>query len=193
MKNLFTGAMAPPNLLDLARKLNNLVEASVKLPKKGAKKISISSETAADIKTLAVRLLELAEFNNNIPALRQDPFSAEDDEQQVQRLLAGANAFGCKVPDILENCLDQMTKTLERIEQATMTPAPSVNINTPGASTITPLYALAALKHAPEPTTTSRQVAFKPTSVRKTPTAPPPAIKPKNTLTLAQTVKEGKV
>lgn len=123
LKNMFTGAMAPPNLLDIARKLSNLVETKVKLPKKGAEKISIGSETAADIKTLTARLLELAEFNDNIPALRRDPFAAEDDEHQVQRILAGANAFGCKVPGILENRLDQMTKALERIERATLTPS----------------------------------------------------------------------
>lgn len=164
LKNLFTGAMAPPNFLDIARKLNNLVENNVKLPKKGAEKISIGSETAADIKTLTVRLLELAEFNSDIPTIRRNPFSGEDEDHQVGRALAGANTFGCKVPDVIEARLDHLTKTLERIECATTAPRLNFDFRATGPKSSAPSYALAALKHAPQVQTT-RQTGFKPVQV----------------------------
>lgn len=78
LKNLFTEAILPPTLLDVARKLNDLVENNVKLPKKGAEKISVGSETAADIKTLVVKLFELAELNQDIPAIRRNIFAADN-------------------------------------------------------------------------------------------------------------------
>lgn len=59
-KNLFTGSPNTPTLLDVTQKLYKLIETAIKLPKKGAEKILIGSESAADIKTLAARLLELA-------------------------------------------------------------------------------------------------------------------------------------
>lgn len=130
LKNLFTGAMAPPNLLDVARKLNNLVESGIKLPKKGAEKTSLGSETAADIKTLTVRLLELAEFHNYIPAIRRNPFSADEEEHQVERALAGANTFGCKVPDVIEAKLEQLTKAMERLERVATAASSSFNFRT---------------------------------------------------------------
>lgn len=192
LKNLFTEAILPPTLLEVARKLNDLVENSVKLPKKGAEKISVGSETAADIKTLVVKLLELAEFNQDIPAIRRNIFAADNEEQDVERVLTGANKFGCKVPDVLELRLDQITKSLERIERVTSLPSTNFSFNTANSKTTTPSYALAASKHAPKPTTTPRPTTFRPVSVRKAPQAPPPAIRSMNTLTLAQTVKEGK-
>lgn len=191
LKNLFTGALAPPSPLDLARKLNDLVEANVKLPKKGAEKTSIGSETAADIKTLVAKILEVAEFNDNIPAIRRNPFAAPDDgeEHRVERALAGPNAFGCQVPDIIESRLDQLAKSLERIERSTS----QFNFQVSKPTAPVASYALAASKHAPKTVNTPRQVVFKPTPVKKAPAPPPSAIKAVNTLTLAQSDKDGKV
>lgn len=193
LKNLFTGAMAPPNMLDVATKLNDLVESSIKLTKKGAEKISVGSETAANIKTLVVRLLELAEFHHDIPAIRRNPFSTEDDEHQVERALAGANTFGCKVPEVIEAKLDQLTKSIESLERAVTAPSSNFNFRPAKSTATTPSYALAASKHAPPTSTAPRQAVFKPTSVRMKPPTPPPAFKTLKTLTLAQTCKDGKV
>lgn len=191
LKNIFIGAMAPPRILDVARKLNDLVENNVKLPKKGAEKISIGSETAADIKTLVAKFCKLAEFNDNIPALRRDPFAADDDDHRVERALAGPNMFGCKVPDAIEAKLDQLTKSLERIKRSTSNF--NFKVTKQKTNTTTPSYSLAASKHAPNTVAPPRHITFKPTPVRKPPTPPPTAIKTTNTLTLAQTVKDGKV
>lgn len=122
LKNLFTGAIIPPNLLDVVRKLNDIVENNVKLPKKGAKNMTLGSETAADIKTLTSRLLKLAELNSNIPAIRSNPFSDDDEDPQTQRVLTRARTFGCKVPDLLKAKLDQVAKALERIKRVATTP-----------------------------------------------------------------------
>lgn len=77
LKNLFIGAPQTPTLLDVARKLSDLIETNVKLPKKGAEKTSIGSETAADIKTLVGKLLEMAELNSNIPEIRRNIFAGD--------------------------------------------------------------------------------------------------------------------
>lgn len=191
LKNLFTGAIVPPNLLDVARKLNDLVENNEKLPKKGAEKTTIGSETAADIKTLTARLLELAELNSTIPAIRRNPFSGEDEDPQAQRLLTSARTFGCKVPDLIEAKLEQVTKALERIERAATAPTSTFNFRTAGTKAPPNSYALAASKHATNPDPAPRPTIFKPVQVRKTPPAPPSAVKSMNTLTLAQTTKDG--
>lgn len=102
LKNLFTGALTPPNLLDIAQKLNDLVKANINLPNKGAEEIKNGSETAADIKTLTVQILKIDELNANILAIRCNLFSAEDDDHQVERALAGAKKFGCRVPDAIK-------------------------------------------------------------------------------------------
>lgn len=150
-------------MLDVTRKLNDLVESSIKLPKKGAEKISVGLETAANIKTLVVRLLELAKLHDNIPAIRRNPFFPDDEDHQVERALAGANIFGCKVPDIIKAKLDQLTKLIESIKCAATAPSSSFNFRTNKSNTsTTPSYALAASKHAPKPTTATRQLAFKP-------------------------------
>lgn len=192
LKNVFTGAMAPPNLLDVARKLNNLVESNIKLPKKGAEKTSIGSETAADIKTLTIRLLELDEFHNDIPTIRRNLFSNEDEEHQVERALAGANTFGCKVPDIIEANLEKLTKSIERIERATTAPSSNFSFRTSKSNNpTTPSYALAASKHNPQTITHSRATTFKPVLTRKAPPAPPSSLKLLNTVTLTQSIKGG--
>lgn len=192
LKNLFTGAAGPPSLLEVARKLNNLVEYSVKLPKKGAEKISIGSETATDVKTLLVRLLGLTEFNNNIPTIRRNFFAPEEDDHQFERALAGANAFGCQVPDIIKARLDQLSKNLKRIKQAATAPSSKFNFQVAKTNSSTPSYALAASKHAPRDVSAPRQAIFKLVSVRKAPSPPPPTIKPTDTLTLAQSANDGK-
>lgn len=187
--------METPNLLDVTRKLYELIESTVKLPKKGAEKVNIGSESAADIKTLTARLLELAEKQANIPAIRRNPFLNEDKEHQVERALAGANAFGCKVPDVLEAQLTKIAKDIAEIKQASMVPSREFNFTAqraPDSTAATPSYALAASKHAPkQTTTTSAPRAFKPTLHRPPPPPPPTSIKSNNTITLAQSDKDG--
>lgn len=184
--------MAPPNLLDIARKLNDLVESSINIPKKGAEKISLGSETAANSKTLTVRLLEVAEIQNNIPAIQRNPFAAEDEDHWVERALVGANTYGFKVPEFIEAKLDKLAKSMERIERVATMPSLNFNFRTTASTTSTPSNALAASKHAPKTTTTERQPAFNPVTIRKSLPAPPPAIKSINTLTFNQTDKDGK-
>lgn len=69
-KNLFSDSADPPNLLDVTRRLYDLIDISINLPNKGAKRVTIGSESAADVKTLMARLLKLVELQDNIPSFR---------------------------------------------------------------------------------------------------------------------------
>lgn len=152
-KNLFSTAANTPTLLDVTRKLYELIESSIKLPGKGAEKISIGSETAADVKTLAARLLELAEVENDIPAIRRNPFSTNDEDLQVERVLAGANQFGCQLPNVIEVQLKQISKDIAELKHAASLPSREFQFSTTNTPAKTPSYALAASKHAPRPST----------------------------------------
>lgn len=134
----------------------------------------------------------LAELNSNVPAMRRDPFADNDEDPQAQQVLASARSFGCKVRDLLKARLDQLAKSLERIERVATAPTSSFNFRTSGPKTSAPSYALAASKHAPQQNTAPRPLGFKPVQVRKTPPAPPAAIKSLNTFTLVQSTKDGK-
>lgn len=101
-KNLFADAENTPNLLDVTRKLYDLIDNTIKLPKKDAERVTLGSESAADVKTVMARLLKLVEPQDNIPSFRRNPFLSEDDDHQLERALAGPNSFGCKVPDTIE-------------------------------------------------------------------------------------------
>lgn len=115
-KNLFADADKTPKLLDVTHKLYDLIDSSIKLPKKGVDRVTIGSESAAGVKTLMAQLLELAELQDNIPSFRRNPFLNEDEEHQIKCALAGPNTFGCKVPDVLERKLDQIAKDLADIK-----------------------------------------------------------------------------
>lgn len=163
-------------MLEVTQKLYKLIETSIKLPKKGAAKISIGSESAANIKTLAARLLELAGLQDNIPAIIRNPFSNDEDEHRVERALAGANTFGCKIPDVLDAKLDKIARDLEEINNAASLPSRGFSFKTPSSLTRQPTYALAASKHAPrtpvgQPAATPQ---FRPVLHKKQP--PPPSI-----------------
>lgn len=149
-KNLFTETSNTPTLLDVTQKLYELIETAIKLPKKGAEKISIGSESAADIKTLAARLLELAELQDDIPAMQRNPFMSDEDDHRIERALAGANTFGCKVPELIDAKLEKIAQDLAIIKQAASLPSGGFSFKTPNSLPKTPSYALAASKHAPQ-------------------------------------------
>lgn len=93
--NIFKDAPPNPTLLDITRKLYDVIESSILLPKKGGERISsLGSETAADIKTLAATVLDLVEQSPNMPYVGRHLFSGDDDDHQVERTLAGSNSFG---------------------------------------------------------------------------------------------------
>lgn len=79
---------------------------------KGAERIAIGSESAADIKTLAARLLKLTELQDNTPALWRNSFMSKEEDHRVERALVGANTFGCKVPDVIKAKLNRLAKDL---------------------------------------------------------------------------------
>lgn len=193
-KNLFADSIGTPSLLAVTRKLYGLIEDSLKLPKKGAEKVTVGSESAADIKTLAARLLEIAELQAEIPAVRRNPFLSEEEDHQVERALAGANAFGCKVPDVIEAQLANIAKELAEIKHAATLPSKDFSFTSRTRQPPTPSYALAASKHAP-PTTASALVPrlFRPVMHKTPPPPPPTSLKPNNTVTLVQRDKEGTV
>lgn len=194
-RRLFTDDANVPGILEVTKKLYELVEGSIKLPKKGAEKTTIGSESAADIKTLAAHLLDLAETLTNIPAINRNPFADEDDDHHVARALAGANVFGCKLPDLIEKKLDKFTKDLAEIKHAVTMPTADFRFNPTSTSLRTPTYALAASKHAPRQqapqATTQAPVTFRPVHHKKPPPPPPTAVRTTNTVTLTQTVKNG--
>lgn len=194
-KNIFDGSAEAPDLLTVIQKLYNLIEDSIKLPRKGADKInSLGSETAAHIKTLAASALELAEGNEairNQPRLDLNPDDGET--QRVERTLAGSNAFGCKFPDTLEKKLDEITQSITLIQQAmTITPprAQDFNFAQQRQTATTPSYALAASKHAPRTEANRPPVTFKPGSHPKKqppkPPQPPNLPRSQNSLTIVR-------
>lgn len=194
-KNIFEEAN--PSLLDVTHKLYEIIEESILLPKKGGEKISsLGSETAADIKILAATALDLVENSTNIPSLRRTLFSNDVEDHRATRDLAGTNAFGCKIPEAVEARLDNIDKSLTELAKALKAPSSTFNFRPPTSKQATaPSYALAASRHAPRPAPAppAQTSGFKPTSVRKPPTTPPPAIRSTNTITLVQSNKEGKV
>lgn len=193
-KNLFADVADPPNLLDVTRRLYDLIDSSIKLPKKGAERVTIGSESAADVKTLMARLLELVELQDNIPSFRRNPFLNDDEEHIIERTLAGPNSFGCKVPDVIEKKLDQIAKDIADMRQMTSRQQNTFNSRNPTpAAAASASYALAASKHAPRQAQADRtaQPVFRPVLHKKPPPPPPTALKSNNTITLAQSDKEG--
>lgn len=171
-KNLFSETADAPNILEVTKKLYELIEGAIHLPKKGAEKITIGSESAADIKTLAAHLLELAESLSVIPSLRRNIFSDIDDNHQIKQNLAGTNAFGCKVPDEISRKLDKLASDLAEMKHAVTMPTTSFSFNTANSARPSPSYALAASKHAPRQPLAPLPTLFKPVHHKKTP--PPP-------------------
>lgn len=192
-KKLFADNPKTPGILDVAKKLHDIIEGAIKLPKKGAEKITIGSESAADIKTLAAHVLDLAEALSDFPfpSIRRNPFSETEEDHQIERSLAGTNAFGCKVPDTIASKLDQLAKDLAEMKNAVTMPTGQFTFTNNVSNPKTPSYALAASKHAPRQPTTTTPTTFRPVLTRKQPPPPPPAIKPVNTLTLSQADKDG--
>lgn len=161
----------------------------IKLPKNGAEQIAVGSESAADIKTLTARLLELPKMQDDIPSLCQNPFPSEDADHQVERELAGASTFGCKVPNVIEAKLDKLAKDIADIKQAAFFPQGPFNFATPLPSNKTPSYALAASKHALSTAKYSRahtQSQLRPKIQKQTTQATPTGLRPTNIFTLAQ-------
>lgn len=119
-KNIFKGSR--PSLMDVTRKLYDLIESSILLSKKGGKRISsLGSETGADIKTLAVTVLDMVEQSPNIPAVGRHLFSSDEDDHWVEQSLAEANTFGCKIPDLVEKHLENIHSALAELKN-TLTP-----------------------------------------------------------------------
>lgn len=191
-KNLFSATASTPNILEVTNKLYDLIEGAIHLPKKGAEKITIGSESAADIKTLAAHLLEMAESLTNIPSFRNNPFSDIDDGHHIERALAGTNAFGCRVPEDISKKLDKLANDLAEMKHAVTMPTASFSFNTANSTRPTPSYALAASKHAPRQTMQPTPITFRPVHHKKPPPAAPQATRSTNTVTLAQSVKDGK-
>lgn len=193
-KNIFKESTPNPTLLEITRKLYDVIEGSILLPKKGGEKISsLGSESAADIKILAATVLDLVEKSSNIPLFNRQLTTDEDDDHLVERSLAGTNSFGCKVPDLVEARLDNIDKALAEIKEAFTLPSGRFNFAVPAKNQRqTPSYALAASKHAPPTTTNTRPVSvFRPVPAKKQPPPPPPQARSQNTVKLAQTVDGG--
>lgn len=194
-KNIFSDTAVTPNLLDVMKKLYDLINSTIKLLEQGAERAMLGSESAADVKTLIARLLELAELQDKIPSFRRNLFLSEDDDHQIKQALAAPNIFGCKVPDVLEKKLDQMAKDLANIKKAASNPSGTFSFNTPTSNaTRAPSYALTASKHArrPQTATNGAPQVFRPTLHKMAPPPPPPALKSSNTITLTQSDKEVK-
>lgn len=194
-KNLFPNDPSPPGILDVARNLHEIIENAIKLPKKGAEKIMIGSESEADVKTLAAHILDLAEALSDFPfpSVRRNPFSEREEAHQIERTLAGDNSFGCQVPESISKKMDQLAKDLAEIKQVVTMPTSQFTFARLTNTNTVPSYALAASKHAPRQTTTTtpQPTVFRPVLQKKQPPPPPPAIKPINAITLAQADKEG--
>lgn len=60
-----------------------LIEYTVNLLQKGVEEVASGSESASGIKTLAPRIVELAEAQSNIPGLRGNPFANEDEDDML--------------------------------------------------------------------------------------------------------------
>lgn len=190
-KNLFPDAPSAPGILEVTKKLYDLIEGLIHLPKKGAEKITLGSESAADIKTLAAHLLELAETLSDIPSIRRNPFSDAGDAHQVERALAGTNSFGCEVPKSIEAKLDKLAKDLAEMKQAVVMPTSTFSFNTSNSRPGIPSYALAASRHAPRQQSGPPPVTFRPFHHKKNPPPQPQATRSSNTVTLAQKTKDG--
>lgn len=192
-KNIFKETSPNPSLLEVTRKLYDVVEGSILLPKKGGEKISsLGSETAADIKILAATVLDLVEKSSNIPLLNRQTLPNDDDEHLVERALAGPNTFGCKVPDIVEARLDSIDKAITEIKNAFTLPNSKFSFKVPTKQQpTTPSYALAASRHAPNASANRPTESFQPVHARKQPPPPPPQARSQNTVKLAQSVDGG--
>lgn len=151
IKKIFANNTPNNTLLKVTCKLYNIIKSSIPLPKKGGAKISsLGSETATDIKILAATALNLVYQSSNIPLFNRQLTSNDEDNHQVERTLAGPNAFGCKVPEVVESRLDKIDKNLAKIMNAFKAPSRSFNFCVPAnKQPQTPSYALAASKHAP--------------------------------------------
>lgn len=191
-KNLFEDSTPTPSLLTVVKKLYELIDESIRLPRKGAEKItSLGSETAADIKTLAASALDLAEGLVDIPQPRRNLFGNDDEDRCVERALAGTNAFGCQVPDVLEKKLDKITQSLATLQHAMQIDhqrPKDFNFNKPPQTNTTPSYALAASKHAPQTAARAAPTTFRPVIHKKqATTAPAPALtRSQNSITIVQ-------
>lgn len=193
-KNLFPDNPSAPGILDVTRKLHDIIESAIKLPKKVAEKITLGSESAANIKTLVAHVLDLAEAlaDHPFPSIRRNPFSESDEDHQVERALAGTNAFGCTVPEIISKKLDKLAEDLAEMKNVMITmPTSRFTFANTTPSSKTPSYALAASKHAPHQPAQPTPTSFIPVLHKKQPPPPPPAIRPVNAITLSQTDKEG--
>lgn len=174
-KSIFPDSTPNPTLLEVTRKLYQIIESSILLPKKGGEKISsLGSESAADIKTLAATVLDIVEQSSNIPLLNRRLLAADEEDHQIERELAGNNAFGCKVPDVVEARLDNIDKTLSDLKKALLLPSGAFSFNLPAQKKATvPSYALAASKHAPNSLNPRPTTAFHPVASKKQPPPPP--------------------
>lgn len=196
-KNLFEGSTPTPTLREVVKKLYDIIDESIRLPRKVAEKItSLGSETAADIKTLAASALDLAEGLADMPVARRRIFGDDKDAHGVECALAGKNTFGCMVPDIIKSKLDTITKSIATLQHAlkvTHQSTRSFNFNQPASNATTPSYALTASKHAPQ--TTNRTTTTAPKTVphkKQPPPAPTPAnLQSQNSVLIVQTTPGG--
>lgn len=120
---------------------------------------------------------------------------SDKDDHRIKRALAGANTFGCKVPELIDAKLDKIAKDLAIIKQAASLPSSGFSFKTPNSLPKTPSYALAASKHAPRPNL-ARQTdptAFRPVLHRKQPPPPSTSLSTANNLTLTQANKDDPV
>lgn len=120
------------------------------------------------------QLLELAELQDIIPSFRGNPFLGEEDDHQIKRALAGANALGCKIPELVELRLEKIANNITEIKRATTQMSNPFDFARQAKNPATPSYALAASRHAPKPTNTANPPPqiFRPV-LNKRP--PPPA------------------
>lgn len=96
---------------------------------------------------------------------------------------------------MVELRLEKIANDIAEIKKATSQATGPFDFSRQARTPTGPSYALAASKHAPRPTGTTNPnpapSTFRPILTKKQPPPPPPAIKPVNTLTLAQVDKEG--
>lgn len=134
-------------------------------------------------------------MQDNIPSLRRNPFSSQDNNHQVERALAGANTFDCRVLEVINAELNKITKDLAEIKEAEISETRILSFKTPTDLPQNPSYALAAFMHAPKtnPTGSTDPKIFRPVLHKRKPPPPPTTLTSRNTITLAQTGKEGQV
>ncbi|KAG0141835.1 hypothetical protein CROQUDRAFT_98257 [Cronartium quercuum f. sp. fusiforme G11] len=97
--NLFPDYQGNPSMSDAVAKLHHLLEIALPLPKEGGGTVKVASETAADIRVLMARIVEMEQHR---ATARFREAETENEEDRATRPTASNGSFAFKVPDALE-------------------------------------------------------------------------------------------